>query len=106
MDPNLAFEGREPPMEAIAGRLVRELYAERERWPLWLPAGLGLGIAVYFALPVEPSLWVGVLGLGAALVAAWLVRRRAALALAAWLLGIGLLGGNAAAAETDDGRPA
>jgi competence protein ComEC len=29
--------------------------AERERWPLWLPAGFGAGIAVYFALPFEPS---------------------------------------------------
>jgi competence protein ComEC len=28
---------------------------ERERWPLWLPVGLGLGIALYFALPVEPD---------------------------------------------------
>ncbi len=70
-------------MEAAAGWLVRELQAERERWPLWLPVGLGLGIAVYFALPVEPPPWLGVLGLGAALVAAWLARRRAALMLAA-----------------------
>jgi competence protein ComEC len=29
--------------------------AERERWPLWLPAGFGAGIAVYFAVPFEPS---------------------------------------------------
>ena len=70
-------------MEAAAGWLVRELYAERERWPLWLPAGLGLGIALYFALPVEPPLWVGAVGLGTALIIAWLARRRAALALAA-----------------------
>jgi competence protein ComEC len=26
---------------------------------LWLPVALGLGIAVYFELPVEPALWVG-----------------------------------------------
>jgi competence protein ComEC len=70
-------------MEAAAGWLVRELHAERERWPLWLPAGLGLGIALYFALPVEPPLWVGTLGLAVALITGWLVRRRAALALAA-----------------------
>jgi competence protein ComEC len=35
--------------------LVERFNAERERWPLWLPAFLGLGIALYFALPVEPD---------------------------------------------------
>ncbi|HEX4301799.1 MAG TPA: ComEC/Rec2 family competence protein [Rhizomicrobium sp.] len=36
----------------------RAALAERERWPLWLPAGLGLGIGLYFALPFEPPiLW-------------------------------------------------
>jgi competence protein ComEC len=30
------------------------LLAERERWPVWLPVLIGAGIAVYFALPVEP----------------------------------------------------
>jgi len=29
---------------------------ERERWPLWLPVALGIGIAIYFALPIEPAL--------------------------------------------------
>jgi competence protein ComEC len=29
---------------------------ERERWPLWLPVGLGTGVGLYFALPVEPPL--------------------------------------------------
>ena len=34
--------------------------AERDRWPLWLPAGLGAGIGVYFALPFEPTAaWAG-----------------------------------------------
>lgn len=28
---------------------------ERERWALWLPVCLGTGIALYFALPFEPS---------------------------------------------------
>lgn len=35
------------------------LLAERERWFLWLPVGLGLGVAGYFALPVEPAIWLG-----------------------------------------------
>jgi competence protein ComEC len=33
--------------------------AERSRWMLWLPVALGLGIAVYFELPIEPALWLG-----------------------------------------------
>jgi len=41
------------------------LIAERERWALWIPVAIGLGVAVYFCLPAEPSLL-----LGAALVAA------------------------------------
>ncbi|HEY1637441.1 MAG TPA: ComEC/Rec2 family competence protein, partial [Rhizomicrobium sp.] len=28
---------------------------ERERWALWLPVAFGIGIALYFALPDEPS---------------------------------------------------
>src|SRR5471032_358056 len=26
---------------------------------LWLPVAMGLGIAIYFQLPVEPALWLG-----------------------------------------------
>lgn len=38
-----------------------ELLSERDRWPLWLPVGLGAGISIYFALPFEPTfLWAGV----------------------------------------------
>ena len=38
------------PLRAIAG--------QRERWILWLPPALGLGIALYFALPEEPARWI------------------------------------------------
>lgn len=31
------------------------MLAERERWALWLPVALGIGIGVYFALPNEPT---------------------------------------------------
>jgi hypothetical protein len=31
--------------------------AERERWPLWMPVMVGLGIAVYFGLSEEPPPW-------------------------------------------------
>ena len=39
-------------LHAAAGLLERE----RERFFLWSPVCLGLGIAAYFAMPVEPQL--------------------------------------------------
>lgn len=33
--------------------------AERDRWPLWFPVGLGIGIACYFGLTFEPPIWIG-----------------------------------------------
>jgi competence protein ComEC len=46
--------------------------AEPERRVLWLPVFFGAGIAVYFALTVEPPLWLGLTGmlLAAAIAAA------------------------------------
>jgi competence protein ComEC len=55
-------------------RAAGALLAERHRWPLWLPVGLGSGIGLYFALPAEPSILQGVMagvaGLGMAVGAA------------------------------------
>lgn len=45
--------------------------AERERWPLWLVPGLGAGIGLYFTLPVEPALWVGIAAFALALACAF-----------------------------------
>ena len=42
------------------------LEEERARWFVWLPVFVGIGIALYFALPVEPSLWAAMGGLAAA----------------------------------------
>jgi competence protein ComEC len=56
-------------LAAIAGAFA----AEPERRVLWLPVFFGAGIAVYFALTVEPPLWLGIapMLLGAA-TAGWL----------------------------------
>ena len=51
------------------------LAGERPNWPGWLAVALGLGIAVYFALPVEPPLWLGVSLTAIGLVLAVLLRR-------------------------------
>lgn len=39
--------------------LARQIRAERDRWVLWVPVGFGLGIGIYFGLPIEPVVWTG-----------------------------------------------
>lgn len=51
------------------GWIWARLAAERERWVLWSPVGVGAGIAAYFALPTEPPPWAGLLVLAATLAA-------------------------------------
>lgn len=42
--------------------LIPDLFTkERDRLVLWLPVCLAVGIGVYFALPVEPYRWLGVM---------------------------------------------
>ena len=90
------------PLFAVVGRVAERALAERERWFLWTPALVGVGVAIYFALPVEPPVWTGVcavaLAAGAGLVAA---RRRAdagaAAALIAAIAALAVAGGIAAA---------
>jgi competence protein ComEC len=89
---------------ALLGRAWRELVAERERWPLWLPVFLGTGVAVYFALDVEPALWLGPLALALVAIAMLIGRRRAGiltigLPLAALALGFSVAAWRTAALE-------
>ncbi|HUT48007.1 MAG TPA: hypothetical protein VM325_01595 [Alphaproteobacteria bacterium] len=58
------------------GALGLALNEERERWALWIPVGLGLGIGLYFALPEEPAGWLGAAASIAALAAAIAMRAR------------------------------
>jgi competence protein ComEC len=51
----------------LLGAFARQLEAEYERWFLWLPVLFGGGIALYFALPAEPSLVIAALSAVAAL---------------------------------------
>lgn len=41
---------------------MQQAFCEHARWPLWLAVALGAGVGIYFALPLEPSDWVGWLG--------------------------------------------
>jgi competence protein ComEC len=60
---------------AIRERCEAFLAGERPNWPGWLAVALGLGIAVYFALPIEPPLWLGASLAGLGLVALYPCRR-------------------------------
>ncbi|MGB0934462.1 MAG: ComEC/Rec2 family competence protein [Alphaproteobacteria bacterium] len=40
---------------------------EYDRWFLWAPVALATGIGIYFILPFEPWLWVGILAIGLSL---------------------------------------
>lgn len=43
-----------PLRPSVLQHLARQLEAESDRWFLWVPVLFGAGIALYFALPVEP----------------------------------------------------
>ena len=57
--PDGVIAGDEPGAANVLARalaaLAATLQAERPRWFLWLPVFMGLGIATYFSLAVEPS---------------------------------------------------
>ncbi len=83
--------------------MSRTLAGERERWFLWLPAALGAGIALYFALPSEPPAWSGPALLSAAILGALVARRQVligatALAVATAALGFSVAAWRSAAA--------
>lgn len=44
---------------SIVSRVAACLIADRDRWVLWTPVGLGVGVGLYFALPTEPPFLVG-----------------------------------------------
>lgn len=77
--------------------------AQAARWVLWSPVALGGGAAVYFALRVEPSSWLTLAILAAAVGAAYLSAWRStsrALSLAMMLLAIAAGGFAVAKART------
>ena len=56
--------------------LAAALAAEGERRVLWLPVCFGCGIALYFALAIEPPIWLGPAIIAPAIAVAFLLRRR------------------------------
>jgi len=82
VDPDFLL-GQPGRFRAGLGALGSALSEERERWALWIPVGLGLGIGLYFSLPVEPTGWIGAAASIAALAVALAMRARLAPLLAA-----------------------
>ncbi|HEY2068765.1 MAG TPA: ComEC/Rec2 family competence protein [Rhizomicrobium sp.] len=52
-------------MARVWSWLATSFRAERERYVLWLPVGLAAGVALYFAVPVEPAVALSI-GIGVA----------------------------------------
>lgn len=60
----------------LLAALERTLEAERRQLINWLAASFGLGIALYFAAPVEPSLAIGLTAAAAGGLGAWYCRHK------------------------------
>jgi competence protein ComEC len=63
--------------QSILTPLAARFLAERERWALWFPVLMGVGIGAYFSLASEPAWWIGASGVAAATLAlaiAWRAR--------------------------------
>jgi competence protein ComEC len=67
---------RESMAESLLARAEAFLAAQRPNWPAWAAIMLGMGIALYFALPVEPPLWWGIAAASLSLILALALRRR------------------------------
>src|SRR5215469_13657435 len=56
--------------------LAANFIAERERWALWLPVFVGVGVGIYFWLTVEPPFWLGPLAVALTMPGAVVAYRR------------------------------
>lgn len=59
------------------GQWIEALFVNQRRlWPVWLAIAFGMGVAAYFALPLEPPLWIGAVACAIGVTACWLLRGR------------------------------
>ena len=64
-----------PRLTRLRSWAAEEAKIQTERWFLWSPAAFGGGCAIYFALPLEPKLWLGGLLAAVSLTLALAARR-------------------------------
>jgi len=76
------LEGEPQARAGVFAPLIRRLEAEQERWFLWVPVFLGLGIGLYFALPFEPHILTALAPLAVTLALVPAAPRRMGVALA------------------------
>lgn len=79
----ISFDNAEVDRREKPASLAGIFLAERERWPLWIPVGLGVGIAFYFSLPIEPAPYSGALAIVISTLVALVGRRHLTWVLAA-----------------------
>lgn len=85
---------------APGATLLTQLEAERDRWALWLPVAIGLGVGVYFLLPVEPPIWTGAVAATIACAVMVIARRRLILLIASVAVAAVAIGFTAAQIRT------
>lgn len=83
-----------------ASALAAWLLAERDRWVLWAPVLVGLGVILYFELAVEPPWWPTAIALGACVLASILMHRRPVPLVLCLVAGLFVLGFGAAQLRT------
>jgi len=76
------------------------LAEQRRFWPVWLTIAFGTGIAIYFALPIEPGWVVGIEAMACSAILAVLLRGRDALWCAAMIICAAATGFTAAQIRT------
>lgn len=40
--------------------IINHFYEQKDRWILWIPVFMALGIGIYFSLNFEPNIWLGI----------------------------------------------
>ena len=76
----------------LRNRIAREAADEQDRWILWVPVALGVGIQLYFGLRFEPSPYLGPIGAIGAFVGVYLSRKHAVFMLTVLVFVIGGIG--------------
>ena len=88
---------RRDDVPGLLERLSSAVLDDAQRWPLWCPVGLAVGIALYFVLPFEPPPWAGSGAVLLGVLAALAVRGKTALLAA--VIAVTLVAGGFAAAQ-------